>query len=352
MTPATRSSAPSTPAKPRVSTPSNGLVTPPSASTRRTPHCTKCHRPRAGHPRSGCPYVDASNSSPTSPSAPEPAHSRVAQIVSAADDGISEELSSLHIVSPTEENKRVSMPRTGNRLQRRLSVRFALVPEQTLASLSPTDTYLVEQLLQPGTISDVVSPQDRVAHVLEWRKTLNDADTLDACKQAPVKVKVEALSDNTTSPLSRRMPCTLFTPTPSQITTEPVTDQGIGGSALDMNETVYLLPDPDVKKTKPLSRSMSFEQRSLFLQQLSHSSGVAPATLVSIPLTDLDHVQREAESIGFRVRALPSVNLLAEKFLEEEQKSAKAKGRSGKLTAVAGGVVFGAVATWTGLAFS
>ncbi|KAF8558716.1 hypothetical protein OG21DRAFT_1503670 [Imleria badia] len=361
MTPVTRSSAPSTPAKPRVTSGSSGLVTPPSASPRRTPHCTKCHRPRAGHPRSGCPYVDASDPSHTSPSATKPA-SRVAQIAPPADDEISSQLSSLHIVNPAEESRRVSMPRTGKKSHRRLSVRFALIPEQTLASLSPTDTHLVEQLLQPGIISDVVSPQDRVAHVLEWRKTLDDDDP---CKEEPTEVKVEPLSNSTVSPLSRRMPCTLSTPTPSLATTEPVTDQGIGGSALNMNETVYLLPD--VQKPQPLSRSMSFEQRSLFLQQLSHSSGVSPATLVSIPLADLDNVQNEAEKLGFHVRVLPggedknkwvvlgteeeAIDLLEKRFLEEEKRSTRVKGKDGKLTAVAGGVVFGAVATWTGLAF-
>ncbi|KAI9574414.1 hypothetical protein HD554DRAFT_2046932 [Boletus coccyginus] len=367
MTLVTRSSAPSTPAKPCVSTGSNGLVTPPSTGARRTPHCTKCHRPRVGHPRSGCPYVDGSVPSPTSPSvtklAPGAAH-----IAPVADDWISEELSSLHIVSPTEQSRRVSIPRTGNGLKRRLSVRFALVPEQTLASLSPTDTQLVEQLLQPGMISNVVPPQDRVAHVLEWRKTLDDVDPMDARNEEPVEVKAEPLSDHVVAPLSRRMPCTLSTPTASLTTTEPVTDQGIGGSALNMNETVYLLPDPNVKKTKPLSRSMSFEQRSLFLQQLSHSSNMAPATLFSIPLGDLDSVESDAEKVGFHVRVLPSgennnkwvvlgteeeaINLLAETFLEEEKRNARVKGGGRKLTAVAGGVVFGAVATWTGLAFS
>ncbi|KAG9317714.1 hypothetical protein JVU11DRAFT_1928 [Chiua virens] len=134
MPPLTRSSAPSTPAKPRVST--DGLPTPPSTegSTRRTPHCTKCHRPRAGHPRSGCPYVDASESTPPSPSGTREA----AQLTSAGvDDVMSEELSSLHIVSPTTEaeNRRASdVLRHGQKPQRRLSVRFALVPEQTLGA--------------------------------------------------------------------------------------------------------------------------------------------------------------------------------------------------------------------------
>lgn len=30
--------------------------------SRRAPHCSKCHRPRAGHPRKGCPYVSSTTS--------------------------------------------------------------------------------------------------------------------------------------------------------------------------------------------------------------------------------------------------------------------------------------------------
>ena len=367
MAPVTRSSAPSTPARPRVNTGADGLASPPSAGTRRTPHCTKCHRPRAGHPRSGCPYVDTSNPSPTSPSVRKPA-SRAAQLVRTADDGLSEELSSLHIVSPTEESGRNVLPPTGSRLKRRLSVRFALVPEQTLASLSPTDTLLVEQLLQPGMMTDTVTPVDRVAHVLQWRKTLNDTNLVGGLKEESVQVKAEPPPDTTVPPLSRTMPCTLVTPTASLTATELISDQHIGGSAMNMDETVYLLPDRSVQKPKSLSRSMSFEQRSLFLQQLSHSSSTAPATLLSLPLADLDSVRSDAEKLGFHVRVLPcqednyrwvvlgteeeATDLLAKKFLEEEKRSARVKGQGSKLTAVAGGVVIGAVATWTGLAFS
>lgn len=254
-------------------------------------------------------------------------------------------------------------------------MRFAFVPEQTLASLSPTDTLLVEQLLQHGMMCNAVTPEDKVAHVLKWQRTLDDADPLDGPnEEEPAEVKTEPPSssssstNNATPLLSRIMPCTLSTPTVSLTTTEPVSDQNIGDSAINMNDTIYLLPDTDVKKPKPLSRSMSFEQRSLFLQQLSHSSSTAPATLLSLPLADLDSVRNDAEKIGFHVRILPSredhtkwvalgteeeaVDLLAEKFLEEERRTTRAKGKGRKLTAVAGGVVFGAVATWTGLAFA
>ncbi|TFY63147.1 hypothetical protein EVG20_g6437, partial [Dentipellis fragilis] len=59
MPPALRSSAPNTPVAKKI-TPN----TTPKSSTRKVPHCTKCHRPRAGHPRQGCPYADADSPPP------------------------------------------------------------------------------------------------------------------------------------------------------------------------------------------------------------------------------------------------------------------------------------------------
>ncbi|KAF9238823.1 hypothetical protein BU15DRAFT_88259 [Melanogaster broomeanus] len=294
-----RSSAPTTPSKRRVSTGSSARITPPSSTPRRTPHCTKCHRPRAGHPRSGCPYVDASD--PPSPATSKPV-SKGARAVSAGDGGISEQLSSMYIVLPTEEN--------GNTAQkgRRLSVRFALVAQQTLASLGATDTELMEQLLQPGMMTDDVTSNDRDANVLNWRKTLYEAEPADVTslvsslqeheEQKPLPPSVR--------PPSRRMPCTLNSPSPSLVSTQPISDQHIGGSAINMNETIYLLPEPDVKKAKPLARSMSIEQRSLFMERLNHSCSTAPATLLSISLADVDNVRNDAENVGFIVRVLPS----------------------------------------------
>ncbi|KIJ20453.1 hypothetical protein PAXINDRAFT_166508 [Paxillus involutus ATCC 200175] len=333
MAPSTRSSAPSTPSTPRVSTGSGGLITPPNSTPRRIPHCTKCHRPRAGHPRSGCPYVDASD--PPSPSTTKPI-SKGAQASSAGDDEILEELSSLHIISPTKDNGKTPVK---GKDQRRLSVRFALVPQETLASLGTTDSELVGQLLQPGMMSDDVTPGDMDSKVLSWRKTLYDGEKVDGPTRPSTPEERKPLSGHAGSSPSRRMPCTLTTPTASLTVTEPLTDQGIGGSALDMNETIYLLPDLDVKKLKPLARSMSVEQRSLFLDRLSHSSSTAPATLLSISLSDVDNVRSDAEQVGFIVRVLPNqeddkkwvilgsdqkaVDLLAEKFTEEERKSTR-----------------------------
>ncbi|EEB98722.1 hypothetical protein MPER_01721 [Moniliophthora perniciosa FA553] len=58
MAPNTRAnSKPNTPVKdstPASFTEGEGTPTP----SRKAPRCSKCQRPRAGHPRSGCPFVD------------------------------------------------------------------------------------------------------------------------------------------------------------------------------------------------------------------------------------------------------------------------------------------------------
>ncbi|KAL4076275.1 hypothetical protein J3A83DRAFT_2165678 [Scleroderma citrinum] len=364
MAPRTRSAsgtAPTTPSKPRVSIGSSGLPTP-NSPPRRTPHCTKCGRPRAGHPRSGCPYV--AQSAPPSPSATK---SIVATTpTSATDDSIAEELSSLCIVNPAEDRELGSDPT--ERSKRRLSVRFALVPGETLASLCTTDSELVERLLAPGMMSDTCADEDHDT-VLRWRKTLLDADPLHPQSSECIVTAVNEPkpSIQVTGPaLSRQMPCTLHTPTASLTSTQPLSDNNIGGS-INMNNTIFLVPDPDVKQPKLLQRSMSVEQRSLLLERLTHSKN-APATLISISEGEVECVRKDAEQVGFIVRVLSgggedgrrwvilgtdaqAMDLLERRFSEEDRKRAKAQ-NGGKLRAAAGGALLGAVATWTGLAFS
>lgn len=364
MSPRTRSSsgtAPTTPAKPRVSTGSSGLPTP-GSTPRRAPHCTKCGRPRAGHPRSGCPY--ATQSTPPSPCSTKSISVTIP--TPTADEGIAQELSSLRIANPTEERK-PEFDQAG-RGKRRLSVRFALVPAETLASLCTTDSELVEGLLAPGMMSDSCAEEDHDV-VLRWRRTLLDVDP--PSRESPERV-ITAIDETkqpvqvTTPCLSRRMPCTLDTPTASLTVTEPLSDTNVD-SAINMNDTIFLLPDPDVKKPRPLQRTMSVEQRSLLLERLNHSKNAA-ATLISIAKGEVENVRKDAQQVGFIVRVLPcggeddqrwiilgtdaqAMDLLEKRFSEEDQKRKKAQG-GGKFRAAAGGALLGAVATWTGLAFS
>lgn len=341
----------------------------PGTSPRRIPHCKTCHRPRQGHPRSGCPYIEPTMSDQTS----------------GATEDIVDELSSLRIVNPNDERSSLSTetPTQSKNLKRRLSVRFALLPAGSLASLSTTSSEIVERLLQPGMMSNTSDDDydddggggggaggdgDRQRAIMQWKRTLASPESLP--EGAP---ELSSRASNEPGPyassracsgtgLSRRMPCTLRTPTPSLVSTEPLSSHPTRDS-VDMNKTVFL--DSEIKPD-PLARTMSADERSLFLDNLTQSSGAAPAMLFSVPLIDLKAVQYDAEKLGFSVRILPNGNsrehrwvilakegdaaeFLEQRLTEEEEKGRKVKGSLG---VAAGGALVGAVATFTGLAFS
>lgn len=300
-------------------------------------------------------------------------------------EDIVDELSSLRIVNCNDERSSLSTetPTQSKNLKRRLSVRFALLPAGSLASLSTTSSEIVEKLLQPGMMSNVSDDDDDddddnggggggnrngQGAIMRWKRTLTSPesppeDTLELISGAGN----EPYSTNHTSSgsgLSRRMPCTLRTPTPSLVSTEPLSSHPTSDS-IDMNKTVFLDSDSE-SKPNPLARTMSADERSLFLDNLTQSSGVAPAMLFSVPLIDLKAVQYDAEKLGFSVRVLPNGSLrehrwvilakegdaakfLEQRLTEEEEKERKTKGNLG---VAAGGALVGAVATFTGLAFS
>ncbi|KAG2042097.1 hypothetical protein BDR03DRAFT_990459 [Suillus americanus] len=367
MMPITRSANPtslsmSSKAKPRSSVGTTTDLSAPGTSPRRTPHCKTCHRPRQGHPRSGCPYIEPTMSDQTS----------------GATEDIVDELSSLRIVNSNDERSSLSTetPTQSKNLKRRLSVRFALLPAGSLASLSTTSSEIVERLLQPGMMSNVSDDDaaddggdcDSQRAIMQWKRTLTSPESPP--EDTPELSSRSGNEPHTTrhlssgTGLSRRMPCTLRIPTPSLVSTEPLSSHPTSDSA-DMNRTVFLDPDYE-RKPNPLARTMSADERSLFLDNLTQSSGVAPAMLFSVPLIDLKAVQYDAEKLGFSVRVLPNgssreqrwvilakegdaAEFLEQRLTEEEEKGRKAKGNLG---VAAGGALVGAVATFTGLAFS
>ncbi|KAH7931182.1 hypothetical protein BV22DRAFT_1027413 [Leucogyrophana mollusca] len=327
MAPVTRSSAPTTPSK---NTNTSGLPTP-TSTPRRAPHCRTCGQPRAGHPRSGCPNVE-------SPAAPAEDY----------DSQLTDELESLRIVQPREGSASPSSARDAKaKSNRRLSVRFAVAPQESLASLSTSASEMVTKLLEPGMMGSDASEDDKEG-ILRWQKSL-----------------IPAASDTKpSSTLSRRMPGTLRTPTPSLASTQPLSSQE---SSFDTNKTVWLedLIPKATRGPKPLGRTMSVEERSEFIGNLTKTSDVAPAMLFSVDTSELENVQQGARKVGFHVHALPgeqegqtwlilgrdpkAVEFLALRFKEETKKK---KQSAGTMRAAAGGALVGAVATWTGLAFS
>ncbi|KAH7914439.1 hypothetical protein BJ138DRAFT_1144007 [Hygrophoropsis aurantiaca] len=326
MPPTTRSSAPTTPLKKATG---GGLATP-STTPRRVPHCKTCGRPRAGHPRRGC------------PNPPLPADGDY-------DSQLTDELESLHIVQARSEPASPLDTRDAKEKQkRRLSVRFALAPQESLASLSTSSSEIVNRLLEPGIMDDD-STDDVKEGILRWQHSLGPS--------GPEETK------SLLNAFSRRMPGTLRTPTPSLASTQPISSQE---SSFDMNKTVWM-ETPKSKAIggpRPLGRTMSVEERSSFIGKLSNNSHISPAMLFSVESADLDSLQQEARKVGYHTHALPgeqegqrwlilgrdqkAVELLALRFKEE---TAKTK-QSGGLRAAAGGALVGAVATWTGLAFS
>lgn len=302
------------------------------------------------------------------------------QITGATED-IVDELSSLHIVNPNDERSPLSTetPTQSKNLKRRLSVRFALLPAGSLASLSTTSSEIVERLLQPGMMSNTSDDDDdgaggaggdgdRQRAIMQWKRTLASPESLpegalelsSRTSNEPGPYASSRASSGTG--LSRRMPCTLRTPTPSLVSTEPLSSHPTRDS-VDMNKTVFL--DSEIKPD-PLARTMSADERSLFLDNLTQSSGAAPAMLFSVPLIDLKAVQYDAEKLGFSVRILPNgssrehrwvilakegdaAEFLEQRLTEEEEKGRKVRESLG---VAAGGALVGAVATFTGLAFS
>jgi len=298
------------------------------------------------------------------------------QTSGATEDGIVDELSSLRIVNPNDESHSLSTetPTQSKKLKRRFSVRFVLLPAGSLASLSSTSSEIVERLLQPGMMGSTPDDEDCQSPILQWRRTLNvprspEEDSTEASEpDADAEKELYATKRISSGPsLSRRMPCTLQTPTPSLESTVPLSSQH-STELVDMNKTIFLDPEPE-RKPRPLERTMSADERSLFLDNLTQSSGAAPAMLFSVPLVDLNTVQRDAEKLGFGVRVLPNgsseehrwvilakeegaAKFLEQRLTEEEEKGRKAKGSTGRLGTAASGALVGAVATFAGLAFS
>ncbi|KAK2465979.1 hypothetical protein APHAL10511_001620 [Amanita phalloides] len=321
-----RSSAPNTPNKPKVVS-----VVPASTPTRKAPHCRKCKRPKVGHPRSGCPYVNNNNDpAPTREATAEPTNL------------IAHALSSLHI-TPSLDNditdKENAEPRSlqHNNL-RRTGARL---------SLSTTAGEVFERLRRSDQnqppLPDAARRHSKTARIEAWQCSVaaaiaSESDT-DSSGQVSRESTQEVLSSNPSlkcSPPSIRRSCSLV---PSR-----------SGSA----------------SSRRLVRSMSMEEREAFLESLTRASG---AIVYVVPKADIFDVRASAVKLGFRTRIvmneedkddLQALLILARDEdvvewltgrIEKEDKEATMAMKCG-FGLVAGGAVIGVVGTWAGLAFS
>jgi hypothetical protein len=240
--------------------------------------------------------------------------------------------------------------------ERRKSAR-QIPPSETLLSLSESSQEIVERLLQPGLLDDD-DQLDSPARVVQWQETL------------------------LATPMPKRrvkMPGALFDPSidssQGASTSRPATQQPSGSR--NKRETPEpedsLSPRPALEATmssststirtpRSLARSMSAEERDLFLATLSETAG---ATAYVVPAGDVHNLQASAVKIGFHARAIvnkdksdPQAILIlgtdegATQRLYEKVEMEKQKDSSGHFGAIAGGAVFGAVSAFAGLAFS
>ncbi|KAJ7584350.1 hypothetical protein C8J56DRAFT_950786 [Mycena floridula] len=292
-------------------------------STPRKPHCSKCHRPRAGHPRSGCPFTEDQSS-----------------------EGVTEAFESMQL-SPkrVETPKRVATPKrleqelnqleledtkAAVRSRRRLSSQQPAFPtSESLVSLSTNSSEIVAALLRPGIFSaESQDAEDAEMKVARWQTT-NFAYTPS---KKPTRKQLQTL-----------MPGTLSSPTPTA--------------------SFASIPDAAPVEAGPssLHRTLTAEDQTLFLEKLGKESS---ATGYLLPMNDIPAMQSKAmrlglhsklacvqDSLGLLVigREGKAVEKLAEK-LEAEGKSNK-NGVGSGFRAVAGGAVVGAAATFAGLAF-
>ncbi|KAF5387994.1 hypothetical protein D9615_000727 [Tricholomella constricta] len=337
MAPKLRSSAPNTP-----NGKSTGENEPSSVTPRKAPVCTKCKRPRAGHPRSGCPYVDSPSKESTARTPPP-----------AAVEGntIEDAMGSMQLASPAREREEDTRTAIRNRRRSSQATAAALAPAKTLLSLDSESQEIVERLLQSGMFDDDAEDDANgtskiAARVVRWQETLVNT---------PAKLKRKKI----------KMPGSLSTPSPDSSQGSVPADKAAtspsapAASAVAENDAA---PSPPslTRRPQPLARSMSVEERDVFLSSLNNSSD---ATVYVVPRDDIHNIHADAIKLGFHARIVLGKdtsdpqgllvlahNEAAVKRLYAQVESEREK--SSRFRAAASGAVVGAVGAFAGLAFS
>ncbi|KAH9002226.1 hypothetical protein EDB86DRAFT_280272 [Lactarius hatsudake] len=282
-------------------------TTTPTKSPRKVPHCTKCQRPRAGHPRQGCPYTNS------------PRHDAVQPDLSVSMDSL--------VISPrkTQLNARRRLP----------------AHDMTLASLSTESDNILNRLTQPEDTYEDFSLAD------------GDVGT------GPTPELPSASSKGPLFQEGRIMPGTLITPAPSFLTETALLRE----TPHHFDSKASIAMPPPKGTPPPLARSMSMEERTAFLDGLSELSRGPPATVYSIHVLELQHMVESATKLGFHTGVvLPKTGpreegllILGRDHRAVEDLAARLSQEGPKqsgVRAIAGGVVAGAVATFTGLALA
>ena len=338
----------------------------PTTTPRKAPQCSKCKRPRAGHPRSGCPFVDSPSCETKTQDKP--------------DNHLTDALGSMSLLSPAPIESKEDKAFIRNR--RRISAQPELVPSDSLLSLSTNSSEIVARLLQPGIFDntdkdDTFVEKGKVSKVVRWQETVV---TPSASPNKPLKFKTPARSP---------MPGSLFPPTPeSSFASVRTSDAEEISFVVRQSNISFANPsvvdDASAHSTStieqcplPLARSMSALQRETFLSKLNTE---AKATLCVFDKSDIAAMYAKAvtlhkfviqvmnddkndsqallivgqdeDAVHALLRQVEAENRRAKTKLKEVHNDPKPEGRSSKLGMAASGIVVGAVGAWAGLAFA
>ena len=164
-----------------------------------------------------------------------------------------------------------------------------------------------------------------------------------------------------------KMPGSLTTPSPeSSLGSSKFIHNKQSTTSTDKKSTLTrsnsgALSTPITAPKQPIARSMSVEQREMFISTLTTASD---ATVYVLPSVDIHGIHAAAVKLGFHARVVLSADendpqgLLV---LGRDEKAAhklfkkvemESKVPSGRLRVAAGGAVVGAVGAWAGLAFT
>ena len=220
-----------------------------------------------------------------------------------------------------------------------------IIPSQTLLSLSASSQEIVEKLLQPELLGNNGNVNVR------WQESL---------LATPVKPKPRV-----------KMPGSLFDPSIDSSQSQAGTDNkrespvATEQDQLTQPATEADFPSPSStarRHPQLLVRSMSIEERDMFLSNLTQSSG---AVAHVVPAGDVHNLQASAIKIGFHARVVVNKDKLnreailvlgrdedAVQRLYEQVEMERKQSSTSRLGAAAGGAMVGAVGAFAGLAFS
>ena len=249
-------------------------------------------------------------------------------------------LKALNIASPDFIRDREMESKAFIRDRRRKSTTPAIVASDTISSLSTASNEIVARLLEPGIFDDtrVEDEAENTSRIVRWKETI--------APESSKKTNIRQV-----------MPGTLVAPTPDS-------------SFVTLQKAESSDPTQSILR-QPLSRSMSVEQRNIFMSELAVQSA---ATLHVISREDADILQSQAASLNIITHLIisddkndshsllvvgrdkSSVRDLVRKVKEENRKAVSPNEDHLKsppnLKTVAGAAMIGAVGTWAGLAFS